>query len=210
MAKSLLQILLPARAPSSRPREGRWLAALLALGVAAPALSACGFQPLYAQQGVVANLRVIDVVAPQGRTGFLLREHLDDALARNRDETPAYRMTLAIGEARYPRGVTTDAVATRYEYVLTADYALTRIETGKIAKRGRVRVELTYDSADQPYGSITAQQDAADRAAEEVARKIQLELATWLATGEPSGTKATPTTTPAAKPAGPRGAKSGA
>ena len=54
-----------------------------------------------------------------------------------------------------------------------------------MAKKGRVRVEVTYDSADQPYASIAAQQDAQDRAAEEAARRIQLELAAWLATGEP-------------------------
>jgi LPS-assembly lipoprotein len=46
-----------------------------------------------------------------------------------------------------------------------------------------VRVELTYDSADQPYASISAQQDAQDRAAEEAARRIELELAVWLANG---------------------------
>jgi len=46
-----------------------------------------------------------------------------------------------------------------------------------------VRVELTYDSADQPYSAIAAQQDAQDRAAQEAARRIQLELAAWLAAG---------------------------
>jgi LPS-assembly lipoprotein len=40
---------------------------------------------------------------------------------------------------------------------------------------------VTYDSADQPYASIAAQQDSQERAATEVARRIQLELATWLA-----------------------------
>jgi len=161
------------------------LAVLMALGLAVSAgLAGCGFQPLYAQQGVISNLEQIEVVAPQGRTGYLLREHLDDALAKNHDAAPTYRMNLAIGETRYPRGVRVDAVATRYEYVLTADYSLVRIASGKLAKHGRVRVELTYDSADQPYASITAQQDAEDRAAEEAARRIQLELATWVATGE--------------------------
>jgi LPS-assembly lipoprotein len=52
-----------------------------------------------------------------------------------------------------------------------------------VAKRGQVRVELTYDSADQPYASISAQQDAEDRAVDEAARRIELELSTWLATG---------------------------
>ena len=48
--------------------------------------------------------------------------------------------------------------------------------------QGVAQAQVTYDSADQPYASITAQQDAQDRAAAECARKIQMELAAWLAT----------------------------
>jgi LPS-assembly lipoprotein len=150
---------------------------------ASMALSGCGFTPLYAQQGVVSGLAAIDVVAPEGRTGFLIRQSLDDAFARNRSGPAAYRMNLSLAEARYPRGIRIDNVATRYEYVLTANYILASLPSGAVAKRGVVRVELTYDSADQPYASISAQQDAQARAAEEAARRIQLELAAWLATG---------------------------
>jgi LPS-assembly lipoprotein len=159
------------------------LALSLAVGLAATGLAGCGFTPLYAQQGVVSKLAAIDVVAPEGRTGFLIRQHLDDSFAKKRDDPAAYEMHLVLGEARYPRGVRVDNVATRYEYVLTANYVLTHKPSGAVAKRGQVRVELTYDSADQPYASIAAQQDAQDRAAEEAARKIQLELAVWLANG---------------------------
>ena len=156
------------------------------LAVAASlALAGCGFTPLYATPGLTTKLAAIDVIAPQGRTGFLIREHLDDAFARDRAGPAAYSMRLALAETRYPFGVRTDNVATRYEYVLTADYVLASLPSGAPAKRGRVRVELTYDSADQPYASIAAQQDAEDRATEEAARRIQLELAAWLATGEP-------------------------
>lgn len=162
----------------------RRLLAFPAVG-AALALGGCGFTPLYAQPGVVSNLAAIDVTAPQGRTGFLLRQHLDDAFAKKHGAPAKYAMRLALSEARYPRGIRTDNVATRYEYVLTADYTLANLPAGDIAKSGRVRVELTYDSADQPYASVAAQQDAQDRAAEEAARRIQLELAAWLATGEP-------------------------
>ena len=82
---------------------------------------------------------------------------------------------------RYPRGLRVDNVATRYEYVLTADYTLRELPSMTPLKNGRARVTLTYDSADQPYASIAAQQDAQDRAAQEAARRIQLELAAWLA-----------------------------
>jgi len=155
-----------------------------ALGASALGLSACaGFQPLYGQADVVRNLAAIQVLAPEGRTGYLMRQHLDDALAKDHAAAPAYSLEFSLGEARYPRGVRIDNVATRYEYVLTAVYVLRSQPSGAVAKRGQVRVELTYDSADQPYASIAAQQDAQDRAAEEAARRIELELAVWLANG---------------------------
>ena len=155
-----------------------------ALTVGSLALGGCaGFQPLYAQPAVVGNLAAIDVQAPAGRTGYLIRQHLDDAFAKNRGAKAAYSMELALGETRYPFGQRIDNTATRYVYVLTATYILRTLPAGVEARRGQVRVELTYDSADQPYASISAQQDAQDRAAEEAARRIQLELAVWLANG---------------------------
>ena len=156
----------------------------LSLVVAALGLSGCaGFQPLYGDAAVVKNLAAIQVNAPAGRTGYLIRQHLDDTFAKDHSAAPAYTMDLSLGEARYPRGVRIDNVATRYEYILAANYALRATASGAVAKQGSVRVELTYDSADQPYASISAQQDAQDRAASEAARRIQLELATWLASG---------------------------
>jgi LPS-assembly lipoprotein len=154
----------------------------LALFGSALALAGCaGFQPLYGERAVVKNLASIQVTAPQGRAGYLIRQHLDDAFAKDHSAAPAYTMDLSLGEARYPRGVRIDNVATRYEYVLTANYILKSQPSGAVAKQGQVRVELTYDSADQPYASIAAQQDAQDRAADEAARRIELELAVWLA-----------------------------
>ncbi len=147
-------------------------------------LSGCGFTPLYAAPGVTSKLASIDIIAPDGRTGFLLRQHLEDAFARDRQSRAAYALRLALSEARFPRGIRTGNVASRYEYVVTADYTLSNLPGGEIAKKGRVRVEITYDSADQPYASISAAQDAQDHASEEAARRIQLEIAAWIATGE--------------------------
>lgn len=160
----------------------RALITAAALAAAALGLGACGFQPLYGAPGVTAQLNAVQVSAPQGRTGQLIREHLDDALARDKGAAPRYRMDVAVSETRYPRGLRVDNVATRYEYVLTAAYTLIPIGGGAPVKQGTARVEVTYDSADQPYASIAAQQDAQDRAAAECARKIQLELAAWMAT----------------------------
>ena len=151
----------------------------LLLGLAALTLSGCGFTPLYGVQGVGPGLAAIEVVAPQGRAGFLLREHLDDAFGRGA-AAPAYRLTMNLAENRYPRGVRVDNVANRYELQLIVDYTLTAT-AGGVVKTGHVQASVTYDSADQPYASIAAEQDGQDRAAAEAARQIQLDLASWLA-----------------------------
>lgn len=155
---------------------------LRALGIAAClGLAGCGFTPLYATPDLGSGLAAVEVVTPEGRAGALLREQLDDALGRRASLAPAYRLDVALSELRYPRGVRVDNVATRYEYVLTAAYTLSAATPGEPLKTGKVRVELSYDSADQPYASVIAQQDAQARAAQEAARRIHLELAAFLA-----------------------------
>ena len=160
-------------------RRGAFLRGLVL--IAGLALTGCGFTPLYATPDLGAGLAAVEVMTPEGRAGALLREQLDDALGRRAGLAPAYRLELALSELRYPRGVRVDNVATRYEYVLTAAYTLSAPGAGEPLKTGRVRVELSYDSADQPYASVIAQQDAQARAAQEAARRIHLELAAFLA-----------------------------
>lgn len=143
-------------------------------------LAACGFTPLYATSGVAPGLSSIDVIAPKGRVGELLREELDDALARKVGTPPAYRLELAYTTSRTGRGLREDAVVSRYEYGLGVDYRLVDA-SGAAVKSGHVDSEVTYDSEDQPYAGIAAQQDAESRAAADAAHRIQLELASWLA-----------------------------
>ena len=151
------------------------------LAMAAVALSGCGFTPLYGPQSVTKGLSAIEVVAPPGRAGYLVREKLDDAFARDVNMLPSHRLVYTLSEQRFARGVRVDNVANRYELNLTAYWSLMDSKTGKSVKSGVTSAAVTYDSADQPYASIAAQQDSQERAAAEVARKIQLDLAAWLA-----------------------------
>jgi LPS-assembly lipoprotein len=152
-----------------------------ALALTTLALSACGFTPLYATPGVTPGLASIETVAPDGRAGFLLREQLDDVLARDAGVTPTYKLTMTVNEQRYARGVRVDNIANRYELRMTVVWRLGDAKTGAAIRTGRTEAAVTYDSADQPYAAIAAQNDGQERAAAEVARKIQLDLATWLA-----------------------------
>ncbi|MDB5457254.1 MAG: Protein of unknown function secreted [Caulobacter sp.] len=160
------------------------LLALLVLTAAG--LSGCGFTPLYGAPGVTNGLSAISVVAPDGRAGYLLREQLDDALAHRAHVPPTYRLTMTVNELRYARGVRVDNVANRYELNMTVDWRLVTIANGAEVHRGHTNVAVTYDSADQPYAAVAAQQDGQERAAAEIARKIQLDLAAWLAGKTPA------------------------
>ncbi|MCF8504713.1 MAG: hypothetical protein K9G59_07345 [Caulobacter sp.] len=153
----------------------------VALLLLSPLLAGCGFTPLYATPGVSPGLSAVESIAPEGRTGFLLRQALDDVLARNEALPPAYRLTMDLRETRTPRGRRADATASRYELVLRANWKLTRVATGTVALEGSTSTEVTFDRADQPYSAIVANQDAQSRAASELARKIQLQLADWMA-----------------------------
>jgi LPS-assembly lipoprotein len=154
----------------------------------------CGFTPLYATPGVTPKLASIEVVRPDGRTGYLLGQYLEDDLAKNRGEAPIYRLTLATHETRVPRGIRVDNVASRYEVDLNTVYTLTEIATKKVITAGKVAVNVTYDSADQPYAGIAAEQDGQDRAAQQAADRIRIDLASFFASPRPTPAAATLTT----------------
>ena len=137
--------------------------------------------PLYAQGGVTGGLGSIAVDVPQGRTAYLLREDLDDVLGRNAHQAPTYKLVVTIDERRFARGLRVDNVANRYELQLKVGYQLINIETGSVLTTGAVPVAVTYDSADAPYGGITAQQDGQKRAASEAAQQIRIDLARYFA-----------------------------
>ena len=143
-------------------------------------LGGCGFTPLYAAPGVSPGLSAVETIAPEGRSGALLRESLDDALARDTAIPARWRLEVSLRESRIARGRRSDGVASRYEYVVTADWILTSRTDGVVAIRGTSRSEVTFDRADQPYAAIAAQQDAEQKVADELARKIQVDLAVWM------------------------------
>lgn len=149
--------------------------------LAAAALGACGFTPLYADRGAVGGLTHIQVVAPQGRVGYLLREDLDDALGHAKGEAAKYRLEMVLGQVRQAHGLTENATAQRYELDLSVTYTLIDIASGKVAATGAVTSDVSYNSTIQPYAGIAARQDTQDRLANDAAQKIQVQIAAWMA-----------------------------
>lgn len=157
--------------------------AALALALAAmPALTACaGFEPVYARPGVARGMARIDVETPKTRTGYLLRESLEDALGFDRAAPSAYRLKITLDERRRARGLDESRVATRYEVTLIATYVLTDAATNRTVLRGNRPIRITYDTTDQPYAGIVAQQDGQKRAADQAADQIKTDILAWFA-----------------------------
>ena len=161
--------------------QGRKIVVALALTLALPGLSACGFTPLYAEPGVTPNLAGVEVITPEGRTGHLLSEDLQDDLAIDRGKAPVYRLALNVDEQRFARGLSTEQLATWYELSLRVSYSLIDIESGKTLTAGVMPVNVSYNAVNDPYSGIVAQQDGQKRAAAEAAQRIRIELATYFA-----------------------------
>jgi LPS-assembly lipoprotein len=153
---------------------------LLALILATPLVSACGFTPIYAEPAVGSSLRRIAVTTQDDRLGYRLREQLEDALAWDRSSAPLYRLTTQVEQNRRSLGRRIDDTATRYELTVKAAWTLTPI-SGGTPLTGTETVTTTYAAADQPYAAIAAQQDGEERAASELARLIRLDLMQALA-----------------------------
>jgi LPS-assembly lipoprotein len=164
--------------------------------LSALALGGCGFTPLYGSPGVSPKLSSIEVARPDGRTGYLMGQFLDDDFAKDRAVAPAYRLTFKTRETRIPRGIRVNNVASRYELQLAATYTLTDIKTRAAVTQGQVEVNVSYDSADQPYAGIAAESEGQQRAAEQAAQRIRLELATYFASPAPAAKPATAAAAP--------------
>ncbi len=161
---------------------------------ALPFLAGCGFTPLYATNGVSPSMSKIEVVTPEGRTGHLLSEDLQDDFAIARGEPAEYRLVMSLDERRYARGLTYQQVATWYEESLRVSYSLIDIKSNKTLFAAVMPVSVSYNEANDPYAGIVAQQDGQVRVASEAAQRIRIQVASFFA-GHPlktAGTNAGP------------------
>ena len=153
----------------------------LALALLAPAVGGCGFTPLYATGGVSPALSAIEVITPEGRTGHLLSEDLQDDFATARGKPPVYRLELAIDEKRYARGLSFEQVATWYELSLRVSYSLVELSSGKTLTSGVMPVSVSYNAAGDPYAGVVSQQNGQQRAASDAAQRLRIALASFFA-----------------------------
>ncbi len=151
---------------SSRPERRLFL-----LGLAA--LAGCGFAPAYGPGGTASALHgSIAVEAPDDRQAFNLVKQLE--LRLGQPVAPRYALDYSVRVTRDGVGLTAQNETTRYNFVGTAGYRLTRIGSDEVLTSGTVRSFTGYsvgtvDTAVSPPSTSStistraAERDATDR-----------------------------------------------
>jgi LPS-assembly lipoprotein len=136
---------------------------------------------MYAQSGMGGSLDDISVqLADHTRGGFLLQQRLSDAFGRHGDHA-SWKLIVEVASRRTPGGVRVNNVASRYEMTMIVNFELRDAATDKIALKDQVSAMATYDSADQPYAGLAAEQDGEARVAAQAADLLRLRLLRYFA-----------------------------
>jgi len=156
--------------------------ALLAL--IAAGLPACGFQPLYAERtgpAVEARRSVhVPEIAKPDPAGWLVQRDLERRFDPNRSGAdPAYRLDVRLTERRTPLGIQIDASVTRYNYLLQGDFRLIDLDSGKTLLAGESESISSYNVVRSQFATLSAEEDAREKAAQQLGADIQLQLALY-------------------------------
>ena len=156
---------------------------LLAL---APALSACGFSPLYGEgttgQSVESALRDIEV-SPQGtRTGQLIRNALLEGIPPAAEGNGPLRLDFSVKEKEGRAIVAGNSDSTQQRLTLDVAYQLVDTRSGRIVHQGSTFADTTYTRTRLPIANERARDSAREALARIIARDIRTRLASYLAT----------------------------
>jgi LPS-assembly lipoprotein len=157
------------------------LAALLIL-TAPLVLGGCGLHPLYAGGGsgpIAASLAAVQVDEIGGKNGWLVRNALNDRLARGGKESPRYRLQVELDDQIQGFGLRTDNSITRERRTLRARYRLVDAEQGTVLLDATAGSDAGIDVVTSEYAVIAAEQTALERLANEVADQIVARLALY-------------------------------
>lgn len=158
------------------------IAALAALALLGPALSGCGFRPVYGSYSAAAvsgaELGQVAIEPIGERNGQVLRNLLIDRFyADGRPASPSHRLLIRLAATEEDLGIRRDATATRARIRLVADYELVDGTTGQTVYRSFSRAVVSYNLLEAQYATLVAEQDAYERGLTELAEDIRTRIA---------------------------------
>ncbi|NNG05688.1 MAG: hypothetical protein HKM95_16520 [Inquilinus sp.] len=164
------------------PKAGTGRIVLIAGAVLA--LAACGFRPLYADGGqdtaASAELARIEVAVIPDRSGQILRADLIDGLSpRGRPARPLYRLEVTLRERQEELGIDKTDTAVRANLFITANFSLLPADGGEPLLDRRVGLITSYNILLDEFATLTAENDARERALRQIGSDIRTQLALY-------------------------------
>lgn len=142
-------------------------------------LSGCGLRPVYSggAQGATARaLGHIEVAPIQGKSGWLVRNALNDRLsaltASSADGAPHYVLNVLLNDRVTGSGVLLDETVKREQRILRARYNLVDQASGKTILDRTAVWDAGLDVATSEYSTIAAEDTALERLAQVIADQI--------------------------------------
>ena len=138
-------------------------------------LTACGLQPMYAGGGsgaVAQGLAGIEVPAIEGRSGWLVRNALNDRFHAGGSAPARYRLDVRLDERLEGLGVLGNDIVARERLTLRARYQLVEAATGSILLDASDGTDAGIDVVSSEYAVIAAEQSAEERLAKDLADRI--------------------------------------
>ena len=142
--------------------------------------SACGLSPMYAGGGsgaVAQGLAGIEVPAIEGRSGWLIRNALNDRFGAGGTAAPRYRLDVRLDERLEGLGVLSNDSVARERLTLRARYQLVDIATEAIVLDATDGTDAGIDVVSSEYAVIAAEQSAGERLARDLADRITARVA---------------------------------
>ncbi len=145
-------------------------------------LAACGLQPLYSggSTGVVATtLGSVSVEPIEGKSGWLVRNALNDRLAAQGNDAPRYRLVVALDDDIEGFGVRADDTITRERRTLRARYQLIDNITGATVVDATAGSDAGIDVVSSEYATIAGENSALENLSQRVADQIVTRLSLY-------------------------------
>ncbi|NJM50271.1 MAG: hypothetical protein HC843_04765 [Sphingomonadales bacterium] len=155
---------------------------IFALILTCAALCACGLKPLYSGGSSGAVARALDTVAVdpiEGKSGWLVRNALNDRLSSGPDNAIKYRLVVKLDDSIEGLGVRSDDTVTRERRTLRARYQLIDVETGKTVVDATAGSDAGIDVVSSEYATIAGENAALENLSQKLADQIVARLSLY-------------------------------
>jgi LPS-assembly lipoprotein len=141
----------------------------------------CGFRPLYGQSGGgdAATLATVEIEPIPDRIGQKMRTLLRERLSpKGPSDRSLFRLSVSLTEARQELAFRKDESATRANLTVTANFRLAVIDRPDIGTlSGTAYSTNSYNVLESQFATLSAANDARDRALVSLAEEIRLRIA---------------------------------